>query len=128
MTNQRHTSFLVILPKYGRHTWVREYDGIQKAELNEINMDVTQPLNELQQRRNQLGIPAYMNTLLRGHQQICSKANGSSTVNRSTTHSHYHRRMSFYWPFSGIISIRLQPHQSPHRSLVETVEIILPPR
>jgi len=77
---------LVIRQNTAKQTWVCEYDGIQKAELNDINMNVTQPLNELQKRRHQLGVPTYMNTLLRRHQQICCKANGSSTVHRSTTH------------------------------------------
>jgi len=72
-------------------TWVCEYNGIQKAELDDINVDVAQPFNELQQRRHQLGIPAYMNTLLWGHQQVGRKANSSSAVNRSETHLYHHK-------------------------------------
>jgi len=48
-----------------KQTWVREYNGIEKTELNNINVDVTQLFNQLQQARHELGVPSDVNTLLR---------------------------------------------------------------
>jgi len=69
------TYLLLVLCYHVKQTWVGKYDGIKNTELNDVNLNVTEPLNKLQQTRHQLCIPAYVNTLLRRHQQICAKPN-----------------------------------------------------
>jgi len=50
-----------------KQTWVCEYDSIENTELDDIDVDFTHVLDKLQQTRDQLSIPAYVNTLLWGH-------------------------------------------------------------